>query len=1415
MSKTAPETDPKDPQSTTKVPILVIGEDGRPEKNPDPAPEVEAPDLGDTQRVPTHEIQAAIDAAMEADENPNSFRLSLPHLNHAEIFHKLGLPSAPRVETESKCSATYFILDAATINNPSNQKFLKEEISVITHSHDFIITQDNEGNLIIFSLTERGGVEKLFDIESSIRNKIPSANILIGDCNLYNDQNELTLSDSNLDEATANILTAKSSGITYVSNRLAGKIANPNLRTGSSIKLRTIIHPDPKLTVLIEAISRVSEELGGPDKMIGYESELSTLLEFAGDDESHILSLEAEAGMGKSRLRTELLSKLPNSILCSVNPSDKNVQGSSLATIAQQLEEIAKSEMPSSTEEQITYQELVDITNAGEFIYADRTITLHEFNQLSHAQRIEFTAINPDIIKDLCLMAMQKLKLAKNPKTLFVLEDLHHADRISEPRLIELIQEFSRIGTEIPGKALVTTRPKEMYQSQAFIKLKNDHKKGLQTVTLNGLPMLTENHLAKAFAFHSLPLEIRRNEKGENLEITDWYKTLAVKANGSPWIMKNFMDQICQYGSASEPYPNLEITSTHIKVKDEVLKRITEINSESDLTKFYQERLAVLDKTSKSFLQYIALMGEKLGAMDGYMILHNIMGLDNDAYRRLTEILQNRGYIKHDSKRAEYCNLQHETTRDIVLDSIPPAEKAVMAKNLYELFKDNEGVDQQIKYNLATIIAQSIPANFRPDEETEIFWSEYNNLSKSLLQQADARHDIESIQKIAETGLALPNIQDCLKSLKSESCPYDSDIIEMTVNYLFKKAENSMLAGKFDSTEKDLQEIKKIHSHNPSRINVLRMHRITFDRACMQYNIPQMKAAHEAIVQCGTSIPPTEKAILDILLAHFEERYDDVDKIYQKNKVQIESEANAYAKNHRHPSPQQLELRRICEARNPYEKLRLGTKIEGQFFDDDVIMQPNSLTGEDLATMQKIEQILNTIERTRRAHPLGFDSNSEVKIVEQQAGVKAFLGQHEEAVKLFAEAWRINDQLGLNDSAARSAKLKGDTQIIQALSLSEDASEAKLTLLREAISTYSNEGMSKSLSQKDMESNQYQYILRMQRIRAIGILALELHSQKDPVHKDELAQLVATSMEDFNYMNTAQKGLAGAWEGMIHYYFMGYIGHILNIANLNDLEVDSQIYDNEKKPYMQLPAIEKAIQYAEGYTDLGFGEVQRKINGLHILAKVLRRKQNHTLNGKRRVRDEKLATDITMPTAPNTARYKRPIGLGDSKEVTIVERPEPSTELVAKVQTLQSLYLELSQQIEPQAKIDAAIQTFIEMNKKYPEFANDPQTVYQTSGFMGHIIHFALENNLQVDETIFDGTKCPYTSTTALKAAYDFAQTTYDFGEKFEGQEIGIAETKSEGLFTLLSIIQEKDHLKKSAKSREKDKTNLLKRKAA
>lgn len=1369
----------------------------------------------------------------EPPKASNSLKTAFAKENRENLFTKLEL-NQPKQELEipPRRAATYLTVDTETLNDPKNHQSLADEIKVIAESREFPAIQDDDGNLIIIALSERGGVEKLFDIEESFRHTIPTAKMILGSCEVTNSGDGIFgFTDEHLDRETFRKFSP--TVLTRVSKALTIKINDPDSRVGSNLNLTTEETDDSQFVRLIKAISTVSKEIGGPDVLIGYENEFNALYEAATDDKTGIISLEGAGGMGKSRLRTELLKKLPAHILCSANSADRTLPGASLVTLANQLIKTATEELDEeSKEELLNIGILYSSTETEEDV--DNSISWKQFNELPHSKRIEFVSKHPDAIAELCFEAMSKLREKKDPKTLFVFEDLHHVDHISEPHIIKLIQRYSEAKEgQPPGKVLVTSRPEEMYQSTNFKELKTnpETKASTKVIKIEGLDLLRNDKLGYNFAYHSLPPKLR-----EGCRLGDWYRKLARKANKSPWAMKTFMDEVKTYDQSTDSYPNLIITDDNaIELKPEVLRRIEEIKDETDMANYFQERLAKLEEKPRKFLQYIALMNEKLNLWQAIQILENLLGMTREDILKTASELGAAGYTSDDKLRGDFCKLQHESTRAIVLDSIPDQKtKIAMAKELYDLFKEDETFNQKTRYTLASIIAGSMPPAINMPFEDAEFWFDYQQLLRTLFADAEYHHNTESSYELAATGLNLSMTQACISGLQTGRSEYRPMIENLAIEVLFNRAESARVMGKFDETDEAVKALQNIHAHFPEIVDIVKLYLISFDKAEMQNRQDEMKDTFEKIQKCGKPIPESTKIRMEIVIAHYEERYDDVAGIYKENKAILEGEAGNYARTHGSPSPTYLDLRRICETKAPLEQIRKkGGRIDNQEFDDDVTMQSGAYTEEDLRKIEAIAEKLETIDKAMKSHPLGQSPWTAIKTLEQKGTISACLGRHESAIKLYSEVWRIADQLGLNDAAARAAKLKSDVQVLQALltdnstmrqsrvaSLrASQVSEANSTpdnkghrieLLKVAIQTLSEEGIEKSLSKVD-EGSDYHTILRIERIRAVGILTQELlaESKDKKALAEELKPYISTALEDFKYINKKSSGWAGL--PFVQYYLMGYAGHILNAAHETDTRIsemmgpETNLYDNKEYPFMNLQFVESGLEYGNGMIDLDFGEVQRKLDGLHILAKALRRLEHAKAQRNRTERDAALASKPDFRRIPRIGTLLRTIGF-DTDEAVVDEIEEYEPELIASAQNLKRIAIEILEESPANkdlmtAKITEACTVFTEANKRWPSLATNPETLYHITSYMGFIAQIAYNHDIPIDENIFDELSHPFIKLTDVKKAYEYAKRITDS----EGE----AARKSDSLSALIAILETKKHNRRRQDRKEKD-TRIL-----
>lgn len=1318
------------------------------------------------------EVVVIGEKTVEPDKASNALRINFTEENHRSLFQKVGLGQPKQtLKIPPSRAAAYLIINAATLNDPQNHPALIDEIKIIAESGKFQVIQDDNGNLIIISLSERGGIEKLFDIEESLRKAIPEAQMISGSCTVENyGDNTFSLTDEDLNAQT--LETYPDIALTRVSKALADKINDPQRRVGSNLYLNTAELNDPQFVKLIKAASIVSKELGGTDELIGYEAELDTLYKSATDDETSIISLEGAAGMGKSRLRTELLKKLPAHILCSANDSDSTLPGASLVTLAGQLAAIT-----------------------------DESISLNQFQDLSHAKRIEFASRHPETVTELCFEAMSKLREKQGPKTLFVFEDLHHVDHISEPHIIKLLQRYSKTGESKPAeKVLVTSRPEEMYQSTNFKELKENTN--TKIITLKGLDLWRNDQLGYKFAYHSLPPKLR---EGRHLE--NWHQKLARKANKSPWAMKTFMDEVKTYDQTTGSYPNLIITDANtIELKPEVLERIEQIKSEADMATYFHGRLARLDEKSRKFLQYVALMDEDLHIGQIFLIFTNLLGIDPAEIGKVVSKIGAAGYISEDQFHGQFCKLQHENTKAIVLNSIHDQERVAMAKELYKLFKEDDTFNPKTRHNLTSIIAGSIPVSTSLTGDEGEFWFDYEQLSAALLADAEYHHNTEASYELASTTLSLPTVQACIIDLQQGGNKenYPLIISELAIAALFNRAESARIMGQFDETDKAIQALKNIHSHFPEIVDIVKLYLIAFDKADMQSRREEMKAILSDIQKYSDQIPAYTRIRMEITAATHERRFDDVIRIYRENKTILEEEATNYSRNHGGAqSPTYIELLRACEVMAPFEQIRKsGNKVTNQNFDEDITLQPGAYTAEDLKKIAAIADRLTKIDNSMKSHPLGLSPWTTIRVLEVKGNLAACLGQYETAVKSYSEGWRIADQLKFNNPAARIAKIKGNVQVVQALLTDNSTPEGqnqRIELLKLALETYSQEGIEKSLSQV-AGSSDLQIILRLERIRAIGTMLQELREQLKPY--------ITTAMEDFKYAN--KKSADWAQLPYVQYYTMGYIGHILSVAH-QVLEPEEDLYDSKQYPYMNLQYIESGIEYGDGMIDLNFGEVQRKLDGLHFLAQALRRLEHARSQIKRAYRDAALPGRENLTRIPKrTDTVLRAVSLdADTDEAIVDEAEEYDQEFIESAQNIKRLALEILERPTVdrntmEEKITEACRSFTKINQQWPALATNPDTLYHAVSYIGFIAQIAYSHDLPIDENIFDEKSHPYIKLAEVKQAYKYAGRITDSS--------GEAARKSDSLSALIAILETKKHNKKRQDRKTKDTKILMER---
>lgn len=1170
----------------------------------DPGKTGPMPAISEAPTVSAHEAPAttariSLPIQEAALETPSS--AIFKNENRTALLAKLGVKTKDRkIERPSEREVCYLVIDANTVNNMDAQKMLQDEVKIVADAGDFYVNEDSDGNLIIMALSERGGVEKLIDIERSLYTQLPDVKMLL---NIGNVEHIKTTGQFNLKQYPEGNETAKwrkpstvPTHKTIIKKALADKIRDPHSRIGSNLAIVTSDNHDPEDLYLLDAIQKVSEEQGGPDTLIGYEKELAALLKHVTDDETALIVLDGEAWKGKSRLRTELCKKITSKIVCSANASDANLLGSTLVSLAKQLYGSISSDT------------LLATIATDEIRVDDQHSSLAQFMELSHAQQITLAAKYPNMISEICSEALRKLNDKKDPNTLLIIEDLHHADRLSLPFLKEIIQNYRK---QTGGKTLITKRPEETYDSKVLKDLLAETKaengnNSVKTVSIReGLNFTRDPELAEKFAFHSLPLEKRKKADGTAKKLGDWPRKIARLSGNTPGYFKVLMDIVQEHLIYSED--TIEIT-------DDFARELDNLRPE-DLEMYLNERVKRLPPLQLTMLQCLALLGEsvppivvilmaqKCGALDGEVTSDQIMDIYNPLIAG--------GYLveKKAANETLYA-FQHENMSRIVFNSIPEERKAELASITQSVIAGNPAVSPSAKHSLATFVANKYQMSEIEDEELE-FWQGYTNLCNTVIDYSKSQNDSEYTYEICAKILNIPRVQSAISSLREGVLVPIPELPRLIERVLIAQADAARFLAKFEEVDALVETFSEIESKRPREFNALEMKMIAFEKAYTISRVKDMKTlADDITTQRKPS--PGQIAMIEIKLALRESRFADVTRIFKIHEAELAKINIEHIEKYGTPSPIYLETLRVATLRAPHENIR--SKAENRDgkvkFDSDVVRQPLALDRTQTAEMQKLDENMASFQRNARRSPLSLDRYSEFNILDQIAESTAFAGKTEEAIKLYANCWLTAKQMQLHDRAARATRLKGDLEVLKTIQGDETSIEEKIAWVKKALSTYAESGVEeeqKSFKKLD-KANFYQFVIRLQRIRATAILA-SLYQQQD-TSTEELSSYFAQAFDDVIYINENFPNYNE--DPGDNYYIIGAIGNLLSEAQKIGIpsQMIEEFTDSTKYPLMSHQQILKAIEFGENnVTDLGIGEVQRKLNGLYAAVSLIEQKQ--------------------------------------------------------------------------------------------------------------------------------------------------------------------------------------------------------------
>lgn len=1155
---------------------------------------------------------------------------------------RLGEINKPERPKETNREVTVLIIDSKSYQkDPTILETLRSEIKQIAPNRDFDFTQDANKNLVIISFTERGGIKKLLDIAATVAKKQPTARMLLKSVNFNSEEDAgggFTITKWPQTDETQTWRTAivqtdhEIPASIFIDKKLATQITTPRSRKGTNVEIKfqeisTGTDETANVVALIDYKRKPSRERGGPDILVGYEDEFDRIVSYACDKTPaktvKIMVIEAEAGMGKSRITTELMDLLPPDgyIFCSLDAGDSTTPGSALVTLADELitifeeDEYLGLELLNSVQAQRSTVKIdkdgvakIEKTTAGE------SVSLQDFSKWENAKKIEFAANYPETMTQLCIDALTLIREAKAGNGIFILDDLHHSDEKSEPYLNRIMRAY-KDGSEY-GMVIAIIRKENIEKSAALKETmraikEEDGPEAVQVVSLNGLDFATQRALTEKFIYHALPPEIREvNKKPRNLGV--WTDTLAKVAGKSPWKMTTLMEIL---------KTNLSIEHDTVEVDRATISQIA-LRNEDDITVFFQERIAELRPAQRHLLHCVALMGGKATKKQMKEIMQRCPA---DELTRLeaTEALIGElslGVYLRATEKGEF-ELQHDEMKDVIIRSIEsPQEVSRIANEVYDILINFDS-HPETRHALLTEIAKS---NTISDDE---LWIPYLHETQECFADAELHHDLEraynTTQRVLNSGSKC--MERTLQQL-GRGAPVPPKIRELIIAALFKKAETARFLGKFNESKEAVSLLETIGRQYPEEIDLTEAYLILFEVAYMESLPGEMNRIYTELLDNGEKLRTknmrARDIILKIKLEYKKGHFDDAIAIANPSTIApgmhesanwdalLEYNAEYEATHNNMPSPEFVEVLRITTARIPYEMARTLREIDGKTQDSDVMMHDKALLEEQLNKIRQAKGHLKVTEDIIEAYPALLDPFARVNILDQKAAMEAHLGNYPKAIEFLDEAYRIATKLGIYTMAARAAKVKANIQIIQGK-------------LDEAIDTLMRQG-EQALSKVD-DSFIYKFMIPAERIRAIAMKlnCLDLDDTRVKRGKDSresIAKLVETALKDFRTMNDFVNNNPAWRESRLSpalcydIQYIGWIIHVINEMEFNiskpaecDCTLPHDFLDPEVYPYMTSKRVQSGLQYGRTKVvdNTGLNEVARKNAGGEILERIL------------------------------------------------------------------------------------------------------------------------------------------------------------------------------------------------------------------
>ncbi|MFA5948293.1 MAG: hypothetical protein WC806_05000 [Candidatus Gracilibacteria bacterium] len=1073
------------------------------------------------------------------------------------------------------------------------------QIRVIFQSEFFHITAQN-GYLLIVNTAERGGAYLTNIADKFKKVSEGSAKIFLKAGEIKKSNGYFEISGYPTAKEIEGIFSKVNNGVwLHESTYDAGN----NMLKGRSGGKNTIATQDEENEEWYEFIEQLGSKefhVGGPDRMIGNKEEFKTVNDALSDKETRLIMLKGSAGMGKSRLLTEIFKKNPSMLGFIMDSANETVPGGSLIEFTDKLMEKVKENFDEK-----------DKKNLGASVRA--------YMKKTDDQKIQIAQISPNELIEIC---MQSFKFLQNKlgDVQICVDDTHYIDRHSEGYMMTIFSEL--LARKNNNKVLLSSRPEEIYSSLAQELLEKEvntrgKKKGnaVKTVNVKGLNFLTPK-IARDFVFYSLPEKLR-NENGDELELADWYIELGKAAGTTPLIMVEFMNEIL---AAYKKNPLiLTVSDGKINLDSTFLKSLLDdMQSHVEMDAIYKNKMKKLSSEKlRLFLQLFSMLGDFLTSKQ-IVKLQNITGeISQEEFEELEDGCYLFGSLY------SIMRTPHSLVTQSYKSSMDSQIRNEKSMELYNLFADDESISEDAKLNLLHYAGQTITLDPKND-----FWRIYNKRTSITYEKAvknnahisgynTAKTVLDNIGRMFGIKIEEENIEK-RKELIEKILMFDEENLELMnliINSLLSMGKHGTTIGKFDEAKNALRFLIELTNENElstSNVDMTEVYRSMFYLAYISKDkYKDMDAIYEKLLK-DASMPEAIKVVCTM-----QRDYRKAKTPQQKNAIteMFHMNSNLFEPLKDPENPHfdiYLEALRL-DCRVQFERIRdeaEDIRADGKRFDADVVMQEKALDENQLKDLMNIKIHLKFLNEQKKKKALVFDPNSEMGLLDLNAQVEAFLGNHTDALKYFSEYYRQSNQAQIHREGARAAKMMGDVKMISALR----AGNINRLKVKEAIKIYSDLGM-KSLENID-KSNFYQASMRTQKIRAIGMLMKSFvdemkketpNTSRTMQLKKEAQEYLETAFEDFEYLNKKWGNLLtqegrddiGLEENEYEYYLMSYMGYVFKAAQEFDINIPEQFKNIEQYPFMSKEVVSNGKKFLGKIID--HPEKETKEEGLDIV----------------------------------------------------------------------------------------------------------------------------------------------------------------------------------------------------------------------